>query len=281
MLKKRGRIAKLSSHNQLTKQVYEQDWLIRTYMSVQQAQVCLFSLSFVSPFSGCLFFFLSFSYVHSYMFIIYHKHTVPSNICWRVVKSDGWSCFPPSSHHPILYPHLCLLPLARVLSPSHTHPHNFLCAGMPLPRHLLASSLFSSVQQARASDDYQPGFSSSPPSVYVLSLSLSHTHKLSGNSQWRIGYSSLLLSSLGLVPFKGVACVFLDFFCFLFFPFVLYLISSFLCWLLQKDNFWTTEVCTYLYISFSFLFSSFLLYLHTSTGSRRLSPDLSLLQRTQ
>jgi hypothetical protein len=57
---------------------------------------------------------------------------------------------------------------------------------MPLPNHVLQSVGVAAVTQIRASDDYQPG-----------------------NSQWQIGYSSLIHHVLGVMPFK--------------------------------DNFWTTE----------------------------------------
>jgi len=66
---------------------------------------------------------------------------------------------------------------------------------MPLPNHLLQSTSITAVTNVRASGDYQPG-----------------------NANWRIGYSSLLLYSLGVIPFK--------------------------------DNFWTSETetgCKYMY----------------------------------
>jgi hypothetical protein len=50
---------------------------------------------------------------------------------------------------------------------------------MPWSRHLLSSLQFPAVTQARASDDYQPG-----------------------NSQWKLGYSSMLYRAMGLAPFK-------------------------------------------------------------------------------
>jgi len=50
---------------------------------------------------------------------------------------------------------------------------------MPLPLHLLQSVEIQSVTQSRASGDYNPA-----------------------NSQWQVGYSSLLLWSLGIVPYK-------------------------------------------------------------------------------
>eukprot|EP01113_Clastostelium_recurvatum_P009751 TRINITY_DN1473_c0_g1_i3.p1 TRINITY_DN1473_c0_g1~~TRINITY_DN1473_c0_g1_i3.p1 ORF type:complete len:308 (-),score=82.29 TRINITY_DN1473_c0_g1_i3:96-1019(-) len=50
---------------------------------------------------------------------------------------------------------------------------------MPLPIHLLQSVEIQAVTQARASNDYNPG-----------------------NNQWQLGYTSMLLWGLGLVPFK-------------------------------------------------------------------------------
>eukprot|EP01116_Phalansterium_solitarium_P018896 TRINITY_DN5142_c0_g1_i3.p1 TRINITY_DN5142_c0_g1~~TRINITY_DN5142_c0_g1_i3.p1 ORF type:complete len:741 (-),score=235.75 TRINITY_DN5142_c0_g1_i3:178-2400(-) len=50
---------------------------------------------------------------------------------------------------------------------------------MPLPNHLLQSTTIQAVTQSRASNDYNPG-----------------------NDQWKVGYTGMLLWSLGLMPFK-------------------------------------------------------------------------------
>eukprot|EP01130_Rhizamoeba_saxonica_P013826 TRINITY_DN5943_c0_g1_i1.p1 TRINITY_DN5943_c0_g1~~TRINITY_DN5943_c0_g1_i1.p1 ORF type:complete len:747 (+),score=106.83 TRINITY_DN5943_c0_g1_i1:13-2253(+) len=50
---------------------------------------------------------------------------------------------------------------------------------MPLPRFLLESSKIDKVTQSRASDDYHPD-----------------------NDQWQVGYTSMLIHSLGIFPFK-------------------------------------------------------------------------------
>ena len=53
---------------------------------------------------------------------------------------------------------------------------------MAWPRHYLQSVLIDSVTQIRVSDDYQPG-----------------------NTQWRIGDTTILAEALGLAAFKDVS----------------------------------------------------------------------------
>ena len=53
---------------------------------------------------------------------------------------------------------------------------------MAWPRHYLQSILVDAVNQIRVSDDYQPG-----------------------NTQWRIGDTTILAEALGLAAFKDVS----------------------------------------------------------------------------
>lgn len=56
---------------------------------------------------------------------------------------------------------------------------------MSLSRHIMQSLEFNAVTQARVTNDYATNFEY-------------------GGEQWRIGVSSLFVSVLGLVPFKGI-----------------------------------------------------------------------------